>query len=79
MRKKHIIGNKNWGLVFHMGLLPTFLILLGFFVGLINSLDSNTSIVFIKDSETISSSNGAFKLGFFSHQNITDLLYTVTP
>ncbi|XP_028801010.1 G-type lectin S-receptor-like serine/threonine-protein kinase SD1-13 isoform X2 [Neltuma alba] len=55
-----------------MGLLPIFLMLLSFCGGLITALDSITSSVFVKDSETVSSNNSAFKLGFFSPQNTTD-------
>lgn len=55
-----------------MGLLPIFLILLSFCVGLITSFESITSSVFIRDSETVSSNNRAFKLGFFSPKNTTD-------
>ncbi|KAI9083686.1 hypothetical protein K1719_034387 [Acacia pycnantha] len=55
-----------------MGLLPIVLMLLIVDVGFITASDSIRSSVFIKDSETVSSNNSAFKLGFFSPQNTTD-------
>ena len=55
----------------HGNLLPVFLALSTFYVEFGTALDTITASQLIKDHETISSTNGAFKLGFFSPQNTT--------
>ncbi|XP_061368816.1 G-type lectin S-receptor-like serine/threonine-protein kinase At1g11300 [Gastrolobium bilobum] len=56
----------------HENLLPVFLTLSCFYTNFGTALDTITASRFIKDPETVSSNDNAFKLGFFSPENTTN-------
>ncbi|KAI4296573.1 hypothetical protein L6164_036522 [Bauhinia variegata] len=60
------------GFISHRNLFHFFLVLCTFFLDLGSALDSIKLSQFIQDTETVSSKDGLFKLGFFSPKNSTN-------